>query len=127
MLKHARFTSAFLLAGLAASGCDPSLPPETDPTQGREVLIQVLEAWKSGTSLENFRKSHSIVAWDPDWESGAELRAYEISPNDRRIGVDLLVSVTLTLQGKDGTTRTRNANYAVGIGPQTVVLRQVGG
>jgi hypothetical protein len=121
-----RFSFVLVPALLALSGCkDNSLPPETDTAKGREVLQTVLDAWVKGSTLDDFKKgSSSIVAYDPDWEAGAKLTKYEISPDDRRVGVDLLLSVKLTLSKGDGPPREKTVNFSVGIGSQTVVLRQ---
>jgi hypothetical protein len=122
-MRCLRLLLPFLIASLA--GCGTSLPPETDPAKGREALQLVLEAWKAGTSLDDFRKQNSIVTWDPDWEAGHKLAKYELSPADKRSGVDLQVSVTLTIIGEGGKSRDRTVNFNIGIGAQTVVLRQV--
>ena len=66
----------------------------------------------------------AIVAYDPDWEAGHKLTKYEIDSTDRRIGVDLLLSVTLSLQRTDGKSQDKTVNFSVAIGSQTVVLRK---
>jgi hypothetical protein len=114
------------IATLAALvGCNSSLPPEADAGQGREVLQTVLDTWAKGgkpAALKAGRRP--IVAYDPDWEAGYDLVKYEVDSTDRRVGVDLLVSVKLTLKTGDEKPREKVVNFSVAIGSQTVVLRQ---
>jgi hypothetical protein len=118
---------AIVLGAIVLGGCEKSLPPETDPDKGRDALTSTLVAWQSGTTLEDYRKNSSIVAWDPDWEKGERLTSFEIARDHKRNGVDLSLSVKLVLAGKDGKGRERTVNYSIGMGAQTVVLRQIGG
>src|SRR3954470_16153610 len=87
-----------------AAGCrEPSPPPLTDAAKGRELLKTTLETWKRGGTIEELKSaSPAIVARDPDWSAGARLTAYEIAPEDGRMGTDLLVTVKLSLVRSDG-------------------------
>jgi hypothetical protein len=113
-------------ACLVLAGCPGnSLPPETDSDKGREVLKTVLDAWVQGRSMDDLKAgSAPVVAYDPDWEAGRRLTGYEISPTDRRAGVDLLLSVTLALERKDGRVERKSVNFCVAIGSRTVVTRK---
>jgi hypothetical protein len=120
-----RSTLCFGIGLVVLGGCNNSLPPEADPTQGREALKLVLDTWaKGGTPADLKAGRPAIVAYDPDWEAGAQLVSYELDPTDRRIGVDLLVSVKLTVKKGDEKAREKTVNFSVAIGSQTVVLRQ---
>src|SRR5262245_62169538 len=122
-MRH--FLRTLAPACLVLAGCGDSLPPETDPVKGREVLKTVLSAWTVGQSMHDLgRQSPPITAYDPDWEAGRKLIMFELDPTDRRAGVDLLVKVKLTLEGKDGKPETKTVNFAVAIGAQTVVTRK---
>jgi hypothetical protein len=122
-MRSALPTFAITLLGLA--GCGSPLPPETDPAQGRQALKTVLDTWANGGTPDDLKKgSPAIVAYDPDWEAGLKLRKYEIDPADQRMGVDLLVKVTLSLDRPGNKTTDKNVNFTVAIGQQTVVLRQ---
>jgi hypothetical protein len=113
------------MALLGLTGCTQPLPPETDPAKGREALRTVLDTWVSGGSPADLRRASApIVAYDPDWQAGYRLQKYEIDPTDRRMGVDLLVKVTLSLAGPGSKTSERQVNFTVAIGKETVVLRQ---
>ncbi len=110
----------------ALAGCHGNrLPPETDPAQGREVLKAVLDAWAQGSSAADLKHARpAIVAYDPDWETGYKLASYQIAPADRRIGVDLLLTVTLSLTRGEAKPMTKTVNFSIAIGSQTAVLRQ---
>jgi hypothetical protein len=112
-------------AALGPAGCSSSLPVETDPTQGREVLKRVLDGWTEGKKPEDLKTANPpVVANDPDWAAGFKLTKYEIDPTDGRMGVDLLVKVKLTMTGPDGVAKQKQVKYTVAIGSQTVVLRK---
>jgi hypothetical protein len=121
-----RFIPLTLAIGLAAvCGCERPLPPETDPAQGRAALKAVLNTWVKGGRPEDLKRAGpAIIAYDPDWEAGRRLTKYEIDPKDRRMGVDLLLKVTLSLGGPGAKTADMQVNFTVAIGKETVVLRQ---
>jgi hypothetical protein len=119
-----RFSLAIAPLILILAGCGNSLPPETDPAKGRELLKITLDAWVKGVKAEDLKSgSPAIAAFDPDWAAGYQLVKYDIAPTDGRVGVDLLVKVTLTLT-KDGKTMDRTVNFCIAIGSQNVVIRQ---
>jgi hypothetical protein len=114
------------LASLALTGCSTgsTLPPATDPAQGREALKTVLETWKRGGTIDELKRANPpIVARDPDWSAGAKLASYEITPDESRAGVDLVLTTKLSLVQPDGKTREKKAAFTVAIGSSTVVTR----
>jgi hypothetical protein len=103
-----------------------SLPEEADATRGRELAKLVLDTWAKGGTFADLKSgSPSIVAYDPDWADGAKLVKYDIGSTDGRVGVDLLLPVTLTLTRADGKSQEKRVNFIVAIGSQIAVLRQV--
>jgi hypothetical protein len=118
-----RMISAFALL-LFLIGCLGSRPPETDPAKGREALKGVLDTWKKGGTPDDVKKgSPAIVVSDPDWEGGYRLLEYDIAPTDRRAGVDLRLTVTLTLENPKGKTVRKTAGYVISTGSRPTVLR----
>jgi hypothetical protein len=113
-------------AWLVLAGCSGNaLPPETESARGREVLKTVLDGWVSGKTLDEVKAGRPpVVAYDPDWEAGHKLTKYEVGPTDGRAGVDLLLSVKLHLDRKDGKPQEKTVNFCVAIGSQTVVTRK---
>ena len=110
--------------GIALIGCSSSLPPETDATKGLEAMKTTLETWKKGGTIDELLNgSPSIQARDPDWKAGLKLTKYEIGDETDRAGVDLLLSVKLSLVRTDGQTVEKKVRFTVGIGSSIVVLR----
>ena len=111
--------------GLACAGCSTSkIPPETDAARGREVLKTVLDTWKRGGTIDELKKgTPAAQVRDPDWAAGHKLTDYEIAPEDGRLGVDLLLTVKLTLTRADGRVQEKKVSYIVAIGAATVVAR----
>lgn len=123
MLRIFTFATATCLALAGCGGS--SLPRETDEQKGRAAIATVLEAWKFGRTTDDVKNgSPSILARDPDWKAGCKLTAYEIAPENDRSGVDLLLTVKLSLTRPDGQSQEKKVKFAVGIGSSTVVFRQ---
>jgi hypothetical protein len=117
------FLPGIVLVTLA--GCTKPLPPETDPARGRDALKHVLDTWAQGGKPADLKVgTPAVVAFDPDWAAGCLLLSYEVDTTDRRVGVDLLVSVKLVLKKGDDKPREKTVNFSVAIGSQIVVLRQ---
>ena len=110
------------LFALALVGCGGNtLPPETDPNEGRTILTSTLDAWVAGKSPADLKPT---VVVDEDWSEGAKLTKYTIDAKHERAGVDLMLKAKLSLQTKDGRSQERSVNYIVGVTPaQTVVMR----
>ena len=121
-----RIMMTLMTLAVLLTGCGgPSFPPETDASRGRELLKTVLEKWKAGGTADELKNaSPAIIANDPDWKAGSKLKGYEMAAEDRRSGVDLLISVKLQLTKPDGTSQDKKVNFAIGInGTSQVVLR----
>ena len=110
---------------VAFTGCGggSSLPAETDVSKGREAMKTAMENWKQGGTVEELKKATSILARDPDWKAGLKLTKYEIGKENDRSGVDLVLSVKLTMAKAEGQTVEKKVKYTVGIGSSTVVFR----
>jgi hypothetical protein len=123
-----RVLLGFALVVAVLPGCtgSSSLPPATDAAQGREVMKRTLDTWAKGGQPDDLMSAKPpVIVNDPDWSAGYRLTKYDIAPTDNRIGVDLLLSVNLTLARPDsGTPVQRKVNYSVAIGNSTVVLRK---
>jgi hypothetical protein len=120
-----RFIPFVAVVALLAGCNGDRLPPEADPAQGRQALKTVLDSWVNGGKAEDLKAGKPpIHAFDPDWAAGYQLVKYEVDPTDRRVGVDLLLSVKLTVKKGDDKPREKTVNFSVAIGQYTVVLRQ---
>jgi hypothetical protein len=104
--------------------CRSYRPSETDPAKGREALTSALETWKKGGAPADLKKgSPAVVVSDPDWEGGWLLLDYRVDPTERRAGVDLRLTATLTLKGPAGKTVRKTAGYVISTGSRLSVLR----
>ena len=111
-------------AMLLPAGCSSSLPPETDASKGRELLKVSLDAWKRGDAMDQLAKgSPSIITRDPDWKAGLKLANYEIENETDRAGVDLLLTVKLSVVRADGKPVDKKVKFTVGMGSANVVMR----
>lgn len=119
----------FLLAAtgnLMPVGCGGSSPPQTDKTQGIEVLKSALEAWQSGQKAESLKDlSPALTIVDQAWKDGVKLAKFEIeSDGAQPSGFDLGVPVKLWLgDGKKAPTKVR---YIIALAPNRVITRDFG-
>ncbi len=112
-------------AVLLVAGCgDPSLQAPAEPTQAREALRTVLDAWQRGDALDSLRSgSPAVRVNEPDWAAGCRLTRYQIVSNGDRAGIDIRFPVVLTLQQPNGKTLRKNAAYMVGTSPALTIVR----
>ena len=94
----------------------------------RDTLVQVLDHWKSGGSIEELRKRKpEIVAQEFFWTKGMKLQEYRILGDGRPENANLVCEVELTLVAEDGGTPTqKRVNYMVGTDPVLTVFRMIG-
>jgi hypothetical protein len=118
-----RTIPAFALL-LIPVACQGPRPQETNAAKGREALTSALETWKKGGTPADLKNgSPAIVVSDPDWVGGCRLLKYDVDPTDRRAGVDLRLTATLTLKGPTGKTVQKTAGYVISTGSKLTVLR----
>jgi hypothetical protein len=109
---------------LLAAGCGQSLQTPAEPTQARETLRSVLDAWQRGDALDSLRSaSPPIQVNDPDWAAGYRLTRYQLAPEGERAGLDIRFPAVLTLQRPNGKTLRKSAAYMVGTSPALTVVR----
>ncbi|WP_422926165.1 hypothetical protein [Singulisphaera sp. PoT] len=117
-----------LLLALVFSGCgvggQPMSPP-VDPDKGRNVLREVLDAWKDGKPYETFTaQGASTRVADEDWLEGQTLVAFEVDTKDQLIGDVLRCPVSLSLKDKGGKGSKKRVYYNVTTAPTPSVIRQ---
>lgn len=118
------FTLCWVLIGCGG-------PVRAKPVQvdlARETLVQVLDHWKSGGSIEELRKRNpEIVAQEFFWTKGMKLQEYRILGDGRPENANLMCDVELTLVPADGgTSMQKSVNYMVGTDPVLTVFRVIG-
>lgn len=111
----------------ALSGCGPS--PGSPYKLNRELALDSLklfmETWRDQGSLAALKdRQPSIVGKDADWNKGAKLLAFTISPDGRDDGTNLYVDVQLDLQTSSGEKRQKTIRYVVGTEPVVSIFRE---
>jgi hypothetical protein len=106
-------------------------PVRAKPVQvdlARDTLVQVLDHWKSGGSIEELRtRKPEIVAQEFFWTKGMKLQEYRILGDGRPENANLVCEVELTLVPADGGAPTqKTVNYMVGTDPVLTVFRVIG-
>lgn len=107
-------------------------PVRAKPVQvdvAHKTLVDVLDHWKGGGSIEDLRKRRpEIVAQEFFWTKGMKLQEYRILDDGRSENANLRCEVELTLIPEDGGAPTKKTvNYLIGTHPVLTVFREVGG
>ncbi|WP_165232059.1 hypothetical protein [Aquisphaera insulae] len=122
-LRRPRWPAALLIL-LGTAGCGIGAKP-SDPTDGRNAIVTVLDAWKAGEKPEALaQRSPSIHVADSDWKSGLTLQGYDANGEGKLVGSDLNYKVVLELKDARGKVVKKEATYAVTTHPQLLVMRQ---
>lgn len=96
------------------------------PGKAKETLQLVLDGWKEGKPIDNWRKATpEIVVQDHDWSGGKKLTAFEIQGDGQAIDANLHCDVKLTLDD-GGKPVTKTVGYLVGTSPVLTVFRKLG-
>jgi hypothetical protein len=113
---------AWITLVLVAGGCGG--PSPADPTQVAETLRQTLDAWQAGQALEDLAsQSQPIHVAEPKWKEGFRLVRYEVAPEVKPKGFDLVCSVELWMQNPQGKEVREKARYIVSAKPERTVVR----
>jgi hypothetical protein len=119
----ASFKIMISVAFLSIVGCSET-PAQSDPSKAKEMIQQVLNAWKSGKTSEEWQQDPSkITAVDRHWQQGTKLLEFEIMGDPQPNGFDQQVVVQLSLQDKSGKKFKEKANYSVSTTPKLVIVR----
>jgi len=124
---HAARLAAGLLMLMMAPGCGGGRTeaPPVDADQGRVVLRNALDAWKSGKPSDSLAgETPPVRVADEDWLAGMQLVSYEIDPKDKLIGDVLRCPVALSLKEKTGKGVKKRVYYNVATAPSPSVIRQ---
>lgn len=115
-----------LLALFLLSGCgEPApLPMAATPESSREALATALDGWKAGKKpADLFAGSPPLTFVDDDVNTDAKLTDYKVEGEGKPRGTGYNFTVSLTLQDKDGKTRTKKASYTVATNPNRAVIK----
>jgi hypothetical protein len=117
---------AMVLIAVCALGCSHQGPPDRtlDPAQARELLVAVLDAWKSGRShAEPLETEPSLRVADEDWLVGRRLIEYRLLPGESVVGERLSSPVGLSLETPEGRRISSQVVYLISTAPELSVIR----
>lgn len=122
-----RFVLLLPLVALALAGCGdpPPLPMAATPESSRSALISALDGWKAGKSpKELLDGSPSLIFMDDEASAGSKLLDYKVEKDGEVRGTGYSYVVTLSLQDKEGRSRTRKVAYTAVSSPQLAVTKE---
>lgn len=120
-----RLVVAALLA-TALSGCGgPQRASPVDKELARDTLTRVLEHWKNGGNIRDFRdQTPEIVVQEVLWSGNRKLASYALTGEARAQDANWFCEVELTLAPENGgKPTTKKVTYAVGTDPVITVFR----
>ncbi|MBS0264841.1 MAG: hypothetical protein JSS02_23095 [Planctomycetes bacterium] len=110
------------------AGCAPQTyqSAPVDAEIARDTLTHVLDAWRSGQSIESLRgESPAVVVQDFDWMRGDKLVEYQILGPGQEANANLIAKVRLVLQRPDHEVQEQTVTYLVGTAPTLTVFRDI--
>jgi hypothetical protein len=115
-------------AVLGLTGCGGELNPPPmagTPESSRAALVTALDGWKAGKSHQELSAQPSPLYFvDDDLNRGTALLDYRIEGDGKPLGTGYSYVVTLTLQDRGGTARTKKVAYTAVTEPKTAVTRE---
>jgi hypothetical protein len=125
-MKRSRFVCGWVagLTFLVGRG-GQTLPSPADPEQARQALRSALDAWQRGEKSESLRGgAPPIHVIDGDWDRDLRLARYQLAPDDRASGPNLLCPVQLSLRDGRGRSFNKRVVYLVGTDPRVSIVRE---
>lgn len=116
------FSMTFLLGG-----CAPRRLAAVNADLARATLVDVLETWKKGGTIDQLRaRDPEVVVQEPHWSSGQQLQSYELLDTGRIEDANLFCEVELTLTSPDGSPpKQKTVTYVIGTEPVLTVFRAI--
>ena len=119
---HARLLAMAVLTVSLGEGCGGASP--ADPEQVGLTLRQTLDAWQAGEALDSLTsQSQPIHVAEPKWKDGFRLVRYEVGPDVKSKGFDLICPVELWMKDPKGKDVHEKARYIVSAKPERTVVR----
>jgi hypothetical protein len=125
--RRAGVLSALLLVATLGCGGGVTPPPATDADSARTALVEALDAWRGGRTIESLREGSSpLYVADEEWRAGRKLEAYEIIGAPAPHGLTMRFNVRLKLAPAPGARTPASAppvRYVVTTQPARNVSR----
>jgi len=121
------FAMLFLVAFATLPACNQPRVAAVDPELARTTLVEVLEHWKQGGTIDELRNgTRPVVVQESHWSSGHVLQDFKILDDGRIEDANLFSEVELTLQAPGGGNAIKKkVTYVVGTHPVLTVFRAI--
>lgn len=118
-----RFLGLLLLATVVGCVGGGTIVAAGSEDQVKQAVTLTLDAWKSGSTINDFTKAHPELAIaDEEWQAGASLVAYKLMEPAQANGSHWRQKVELQTKVKTKSKPTV-VYYAVTLGEKTSILR----
>jgi hypothetical protein len=112
-----------LLSGIL--GCSEPKVPVSDLAQAKAIAEQVLEAWMSGSAMDDLKRmSPPIIVSEDLWRRQVALRSYKISGDGAMLGPNARFDIQLTYLEANGTSVEKTFGYLVTTTPAITFFRE---
>lgn len=123
-IQH-RFVLLCAIVLTSLMGCAESKVPVSDLAQAKKVAEQVLEAWKSGSTMEEMKNgSPSIIVSEDLWRQKASLKSYKIIDEGSMLGPNARFEIQLTYEDSKGKNTEKTLTYLVTTAPAITFFRE---
>lgn len=111
-------------AGISV-GCGPPEVPQSDIHQSRQLLIETLDAWVAGETLDAQRaKDPPVYVAEDLWFGKTSLNRYELNGDGEQAGTNVRFRVTLHCGGGNSRSKPRKVYYLVTTVPAQTIARE---
>lgn len=112
---------------LIVSGCGPTRARPVNVELAKSTLIDVLDHWKSGGSMDELQSSSpEIVVQDASWTKGQQLQDYQLIGDGKAEDANWFCEVELTFKASGGGGKSKKTvTYVVGTDPVLTVFRAI--
>lgn len=125
MVTQRLLVSIALANLLSLSGCSQPQVPVSDIVQSRKVAEQVLDAWKSGSAMEEMKSlSPAIIASEDLWRKKVKLDSYKFLDDGSMLGSNARFEIQLNYKEVDGKSMEKSFAYLVTTTPAITFFRE---
>lgn len=108
-------------------GCGQPSVPVSDLVQAKQVATQVLDAWKSGSTIDELKKkSPAIIVSDDLWRRKVILNSYRFLDEGAMLGPNARFVIQLNYSDPEGKKAEKSFAYLVTTTPAITFFREDG-
>jgi hypothetical protein len=117
--------SVLLVYPVCLSGCSQPQVAVSDLAQAHQVAQQVLDAWKSGSTMDDLKKlSPPIIVSEDLWRKQVTLRSYQFKGEGALLGPNARFEIQLNYSDADGKNMEKSFTYLVTTTPAITFFRE---